>query len=82
MFDEDHGDEVNKTAEDMVKRGSELHPPPVDEDDDGVMLDRDSRRNDGISEANLAKSNCMYSKSKSINQTPKFRYILLTIITL
>ena len=45
----DEIDEVNKTAEDMVKRGSVLH--------DGGE-DPDSRRQDGISEANLLKSNC------------------------
>ena len=57
--DDDNHDEVNKTAEEIAKRGSVLNA--VGEDDEGEIMDEDSRRNDGMSEANLPKSNCRYS---------------------
>ena len=49
----DEIDEVNKSAEEVVKRGSVLQASGVD-DDDAIT---DGRR-EGLSEANLPKSNC------------------------
>ena len=73
--DNEH-DEVNKTAEDMVKRGSVMHGG----DDEGVIIDGDARRQDGMSEANLPKSNCkFYRKKHSINQMMLYYFQFRTI---
>ena len=58
VYDGESNDEVNKTAEDMVKRGSVLQGAGGADEYDDVITD--GRRHDGLSEANLPKSNCKF----------------------